>query len=58
MVNPPDGFNLWSFGNVGKDGDSWRKSQKIRLICFEIDANRNVSRLPAQRNFASGRRLA
>jgi hypothetical protein len=56
MVKPPDDFNLWSFGNVGKDGNSWRKSRKIRVLCFENDANRNVSWSDLEQVFELGRR--
>jgi hypothetical protein len=51
MVNPSQDLCFWMAGNIRIHCKFGQQSRKMKLICFQVEANRNVGRLPVAHAF-------
>jgi hypothetical protein len=58
MVNPREDLNFEVCGKVENVRFFERQRRKMKLICFEFEANRNVSGLNARQGASAGLKKA
>jgi hypothetical protein len=58
MVKPRCEAIFCVSGNIGASGAWTRRSRMAKLVCFEIEANRNVGPDPALRRRSKGAKSA